>query len=324
MKRTEPAARRALAGVNSRIDTKLLALLPALDALLEERSVSRAAQRLHLSPAAMSRILARLRVAFKDPLLVRRGAQMVVTDRASALSASVRSFVKRSEAVLNPHAARQQHFVERCATVRAEDGAAALLAGLLLKRMREEEPSLSLRFVSDDDDRVAALREGRVDIDVGTQLGEQGELHSELILRCDWVLLMRIGHSLGERPLTHESFARARQVRIAHGGTSFPEIFGALYDEPLADAPLVVPNLLTAASVVAATNLVALVPEALARSCLTLMSVQYRSIPAGELPPFNLWQTWHPRQHRDSFHQWLRQRTAEAAATMASGSPAVA
>src|SRR5258707_1893587 len=84
------------------MSTPDLNLLVTLDVLLAEGSVARAAQRLRLSPSAMSRALARLRETTGDPLLVRAGRGLVPTPRALALRERVGQLVQDGAAVLRP------------------------------------------------------------------------------------------------------------------------------------------------------------------------------------------------------------------------------
>lgn len=114
-------------------------LLLALDALLATRSVSRAAERAHLSQPAMSRALARLRSAFGDPLLVRRGAGTLLTPRAESLREPVADLLRRTAELLLP-----QHFdptsaqyVFRCVI---PDVLAAVLGPRLLAKLATEAP----------------------------------------------------------------------------------------------------------------------------------------------------------------------------------------
>ena len=98
-----------------------LNLLTALDALLEEESVTGAAERLHLSAPAMSRSLGRLRRATGDQILVRNGRIMRPTPRAVALRAEVRALVLRSREVLTPEAPLDLAALRRTFTLRAHD-----------------------------------------------------------------------------------------------------------------------------------------------------------------------------------------------------------
>ncbi len=99
-----------------------LNLLFTLDALLSEGSVTRAAQRLHLSPSAMSRALARLRATTGDPLLVRAGRGLVATPRALALREQVSQLVRDAEAVLRPATVLDLGQLARTFTLRSSDG----------------------------------------------------------------------------------------------------------------------------------------------------------------------------------------------------------
>lgn len=113
------------------MDTTDLNLLPALDALLAEGSVTAAARRLGLSPSAMSRTLARLRAATGDPLLVRAGRGLVPTPRAIALRTRVHAVTLEARDVLSP----QEDTLDlarlvRTFTIRANEGFIGLFSPL--------------------------------------------------------------------------------------------------------------------------------------------------------------------------------------------------
>src|SRR6201996_3439786 len=96
-------------------------LLPALDALLEENSVAAAAERLHLSPPAMSRTLSRIRRATGDEILVRTGRTMTPTPRALERREEPRELVRRAAAVLTPVQELNLDTLERTFTIRCHD-----------------------------------------------------------------------------------------------------------------------------------------------------------------------------------------------------------
>src|ERR1700733_10052650 len=112
-----------------------LNLLIALDALLEENSVAAAADRLHLSPPAMSRTLARIRRATGDDILVRSGRSMVPTARALELREGTRELVRRAAAVLTPPRALDLAKLDRHFTVRGHDALLGALARPLLAQV---------------------------------------------------------------------------------------------------------------------------------------------------------------------------------------------
>jgi len=125
-----------------------LNLLITLDVLLAEGSVARAAQRLQLSPSAMSRALARLRATTGDPLLVRAGRGLVPTPRALELRERVSQLVQDSEAVLRPAEKPDLTMLVRTFTLRTSEGFVKNFGPDLIARVGEEAPGVRLRFVS--------------------------------------------------------------------------------------------------------------------------------------------------------------------------------
>ncbi|MFB7268223.1 LysR family transcriptional regulator, partial [Streptomyces nojiriensis] len=119
-------------------------LAVALDALLTEQSVTRAAARLRTSPAAMSRTLARLRRVLQDPLLVRAGQAMVPTPRAEALRDEAAAVVRQLEALLTPSGRIDPATLRRTFTVQASDLVGAALGSGLLGLGRRQAPGGSL------------------------------------------------------------------------------------------------------------------------------------------------------------------------------------
>src|SRR5215216_639858 len=142
-------------------------LLITLDALLAEGSVARAAQRLHLSPSAMSRALARLRETTGDPLLVRAGRGLVPTPRALELRERVGQLVADAEAVLRPAEKLNLKHLVRTFTLRTSEGFVENFGPDLIARVGEEAPGVRLRFVQKLNKDSTPLRDGTVDLEAG-------------------------------------------------------------------------------------------------------------------------------------------------------------
>jgi len=123
-----------------------LNLLVTLDVLLAERSVARAAQRLRLSPSAMSRALTRLRETTGDPLLVRAGRGLVPTPRALELRERVSQLVQGGEAVLRPAEKLNLKQLVRTFTLRTSDGFVENFGPDLVARIGDEAPGVRLCF----------------------------------------------------------------------------------------------------------------------------------------------------------------------------------
>src|SRR6478672_8082788 len=128
-----------------------LNLLVTLDVLLTEGSVARAAQRLRLSPSAMSRALARLRATTGDPLLVRAGRGLVPTPRALGLRERVGRLVQDGEAVLRPAEQLDLKRLVRTFTLRSREGFVENFGPGLIARIGKDAPGVRLRFVPKPD-----------------------------------------------------------------------------------------------------------------------------------------------------------------------------
>src|SRR5882757_7155 len=124
-----------------------LNLLVTLDVLLAEGSVARAAQRLRLSPSAMSRALARLRETTGDPLLVRAGRGLVPTPRAIELRERVGQLVQDVKVVLRPAEKLNLKQMVRTFTIRTRDGFAENFGPALIARISDEAPGVRFWFV---------------------------------------------------------------------------------------------------------------------------------------------------------------------------------
>ena len=141
-----------------------LNLLAALDVLLAEGSVTRAARRLGLSDSAMSRTLTRLREATGDPLLVRAGRGLVPTPRANALRDPVHALTREARAVLRPQSDRLDlRTLDATFTIRASEGFLELLSGRVSRAITDAAPLARLRFVAKPDCRcsIASGRSSR-------------------------------------------------------------------------------------------------------------------------------------------------------------------
>ncbi|MFD8142665.1 LysR family transcriptional regulator [Streptomyces sp. NPDC059708] len=282
-----------------------LNLLLALDVLLEESSVSRAAARLHLSEPAMSRTLGRIRKALGDPVLVRAGRTMVPTPHALSLHGEVRSVVERARALFLTGGEVDLRTLERTFTVLAHDSFAACYGATLFQRMAREAPGVRLRFLSESHVDVPALREGVADLELGVIDNRSPEVRVEHLFDERMLGVVRPGHPLLHGPLTARRFAAGEHLIVSRRGRLEGPVDTALAEQGLTRR--VVGSIGTYPAslfVLRETDLVGLiatrtVPQAEALGLVTF------EIPL-DLPtlPFGL--AWHPRHDADPAHAWLR------------------
>jgi len=281
-------------------------LLNALDVLLAEGSVTKAAERLHLSVPATSRTLARIRRAFGDPILVRAGRGLVPTPRALAIQSRLHELVQDVHALIDTGRELDLGSAERTFTIRANDSLTSLFTGHLIARTQDIAPGVTLRFAAEGHEDLAPLRDGLVDIDLGV-IGDLGpEVRTAPLYSEHLVGMVAGGHPLASGPVTLRRLAAAGHVAVSRRGHTR----GAL-DEVLADHGLtrriaaVVPTFTSASHIILDSDLTGLLPARYARQVARATGAHVYEIPA-ELPLLPISQSWHVRHDLDPAHQWLR------------------
>ncbi|OAJ57811.1 LysR family transcriptional regulator [Paraburkholderia ginsengiterrae] len=200
-----------------------LNLLRTLDALLAAGSVTGAAERLHLSVPATSHALARLRELTGDPLLVRAGRRLVPTPRAVALREPVAQWIAQAAALVQPPRRDDLAATERSFVVRAPDGFAIAFGGALGAALAAEVPRAQLRFVTETQDDDGALRDGRVDLDIGTFRPREPEIEVVELFPQALIAVVRAGHPFAARPATARRYAAQSHMDVQRrAGTPSP------------------------------------------------------------------------------------------------------
>jgi DNA-binding transcriptional LysR family regulator len=284
-----------------------LNLLTALNALLDEGSVIGAAKRMNLSAPAMSRTLGRIRHAMGDEILVRAGRRMVPTPRALELQGRVRNLLDDALSVMRPEGVADPAALARSFTVRASDYVAGVFGATLQGIVTREAPLVTLRFADQGKEDLAALREGRIDLDVGV-LGQIGpEIRQQILLRDHFVAVVRSGHPLLKGRMNARRFAVATHVSASRRGFNHGPIDEALAAQGLSrQVRFVVPGFHAAMLAAAASDIIAAVPLGVATTSMRLgLKIRYFDLPFST-PEVSIAQAWHPRFERDSGHRWLR------------------
>ena len=282
-----------------------LNLLITLDVLLAEGNVARAARRLHLSPSAMSRALARLREATGDPLLVRAGRGLVASPRALELRDSVSRLVQEAEAALRPANKLDLARLDRTFTMRSSEGFVENFGAALLARIADEAPGARMHFVHKLDKDSGPMRDGSVDLETGVVDRAIGpEVRTQALFRDRYVGVVRAGHPLTTGEMTTARFAAADHVHISRRDNDKKPLDDALAALGLArNVSVVVGGFSAALALARATDLVACVHER--HTGILYAGMHSFEIPL-EMPQFTVSLLWHPRLDGDIAHRWLR------------------
>lgn len=282
-----------------------LNLLIALDAVLSEASVARAARRLRLSPSAMSRALARLRETTGDPLLVRAGRGLVPTPRALELRAPVARLLEEALAALRPPPPLEIAQLRRSFTLRTREGFLENVGATLVARVQEQAPHVRLLFVEKTDKESTALREGTVDLDIGVVGKAAGpEVRTRALFGDRFVGVVRAGHRLTRERMTAARFASAQHISVSRQRQWKDTIDDGLLALGLERQVVTVVGSFAAALALArGSELLACVPERQTAALRLGMHTFALPLPA---PAVTVAMLWHPRFDADAGHRWLR------------------
>lgn len=254
----------------ARVDINLLLVF---DLLVEERSASRAAQRLNLTPSAISHALKRLRALFDDPLFLSSPKGMVPTDFALRLAPAVRDIVERVQGVLASARSFDPTTSERKFRVGAPDAATYVILPPLVSRLEKVAPGVDLSFVqllprpgSTDpreawSDALAELDGSRISIAVLPHAALEQRFYSSALYEEDFVVVTRRGHPFAKAP-SLEAFAAARHLLVSASGESWGVVDQALERQCLKRRiALTVPSFLMAIPAIEFSDLVAALPR---------------------------------------------------------------
>jgi DNA-binding transcriptional LysR family regulator len=288
-----------------------LNLLKALDALLDERSVTRAAGRLGLTQPAVSAMLVRLRESFGDPLFVRTQRGVAPTPRALELAAPVKDVLRQIETLLQP-AAFEAAGAEFTLSLAATDYALRAIVTPFLRLLRARAPRVRVAVLPIDDQRLSSqLERGDLHLALTTADTTPGDLHARRLFDERYVCVLRQGHPDAAAGLmTLERFCALDHALVSYAGGAFRGVT----DEALARqgrqrrVALSVASFLILPEVLRASDLIAVAPRRLVAGETGLMLFD----PPLEIPGFTKMAAWHERTHRDPAHRWARALLFEA------------
>ena len=291
-----------------------LGLLPFLEALIEERHVSRAALRLNRSQPAVSHALARLRTIFNDPLLVRGDGGLQPTARALQLAEPLGEALALMRSMVDQPSfnAEQCH---RHFRLSLSDYGSAILLPTLVSRLRKSAPLVDLSIVSYGRERaLAALIDGEIDLAVGVYpiLKQAGhaDLRSALLFEETFACLL--DESSGCGAFSFDDYLARPHVRVSVALQDDSEVDDALarlgHKRRIA---VQLPHWSAAPDLVRGSDLV------LTAARRSIEHLGKGGLQCSELPfqqnSFPFVQTWHRRREKDAPHRWLREEIAAIA-----------
>jgi DNA-binding transcriptional LysR family regulator len=297
-----------------------LNLVLALDALLTERHVTRAAARLGITQSAASHALARLRDVLDDPLLV-RGARgmMMPTPRAQALAPAVHRILNDLSAVLRGDAAFDPATARRTFHIGTSDYVELVFLPKLIERLQQDAPNIDVWVHTLTDHGDEALAAGAIDMVMAPPRGaaRPAGSYEKMLFDDSFSCIMRKHHPLAKSRMTLPRFCDAAHLLVAPRGTP-----GGFVDSALGAlgrsrrVALAVPHFLVVPYLIASSDLIATLADRLATTFAATLGI-VRMQPPLALPRLPIALAWHEREHNDPPHRWLREQIVAVAGEIA-------
>lgn len=294
-----------MGGVNLR--TLDLNLLLIFDAIYGERSISKAARKLHLSQPTVSNALGRLRERLQDPLFERTAGGMLPTARAKTLAEPIRQALTTLERGLRGDGEFDFARTDREFVIAVEDyGESVILPGFI-QWLAEVAPGLRIRIRAEVSAAVKSeLRDGTIDLALDYFPLQEARFSNQCVLTETLMCLSRRDHpALGER-MTLDSYLALRHIVLGTPSNSRPMIDLALSKRGLQRRIAVtVPHFISMPVMVQTTDMVCTLPRRMAQLYADNFRLKSHTLPL-RVPQFPVYLICHESQAADAGHQWLR------------------
>lgn len=305
-----------------RLDKFDLNLLVAFEALMAERSVTRAAQRLNLTQSATSASLKRLREAFQDELLVLHGKTMIPTPHALSLAPEIASAIVLLKNLISSATGFDPAVSERRFRLVASDYTTTVLIQPLLGRLQREAPHVRLDLLSPREDSSDRMAKGEYDLSIMPIEFADLRHPTEELWRERHVIVGWRGNPMFARPISVEDYAAAGHVVVQiDGRNTFIE--NALAQRGLVrNVEVAVPSFLQVPWLLPDTMRLSLMHERLATMMAQRLDLSIAPLPF-EIPPMIQVLQYHSTRHLDQGLRWLRARCHEVAGTGVPADPQI-
>ena len=271
--------------------------------VLEEMSVSRAAERLGVTQSAVSHTLDKLRAILDDPLFVRVGRGIESTARARALQASVESVLDDLKS-LTDHREFDPLVEQMEFTIAANDFPVQLIFPKLLRELSEEGIQLRIRFIPSGIPSVSVLRASRYRLLITPTPPSDPELEKVSLIQSKMEIFY--DSTVRKPPKTRKQFAESNYVEVRFSDTEASLMALPSFDASTMNPPMIcVPNFCLLASMIKGTDRITTQISAMKFGLLNELDSAPLPFKSDTLDLFLI---WHRREHDDPAHRWLRQR----------------
>jgi LysR family nod box-dependent transcriptional activator len=291
-----------------------LNLLVALDALLTERSVSLAADRLCLSQSATSSALGRLREYFGDELLVVKGRNMILTARAEELIDPVRAVLEQIRTTVAVAPPFDPMTTDRMIRIMASDYSTEVLLAGALAELEKEAPQMRFEIQPMNDSPIEAIERGYVDLLLTIDYAISPDHPSQLLFEDDYVVVGDRSNPAMSEPMTRDLYFRLGHVSPRFGKQRVPafEDWFVRRQKQQRRIEVIAPTFLSLPGLIVGTNRIATMHRRMAEIVVRSMPLVMREIPFA-IPPIRESVQWNIANSNDRALRWVTERLQAAA-----------
>jgi DNA-binding transcriptional LysR family regulator len=291
-----------------------LNLLVVFDALMTERQVTRAGERLGLSQPATSNALARLRNLTKDDLFVRSGGKLHPTPVAIALAQQIQPALGQIQTALSPTQPFDPMISDRIFSIGMSDYVEFVLLPPLLEKLETIAPHIKIQVRSGNrEQRLALLDSGEIDLMCGLFVNKVAWHEKQLLFQEQFVCVCRQDHPTIGDTLSLEEYINADHLLVSVQEDRVGRVDFLLAQQNLTrNIAVSTPHFLVAPTILARTNLIATLVERVAREFTPALNLKILPCPL-PLKGFPVFMRWHQSMRDRATNSWLRGIIAEVA-----------
>ncbi len=299
-----------------------LNLLPIFVALMEERSVTRAAERLGMTQPALSNALSRLRIMLRDQLFIRERYGIQPTSIALELAPGIAEALARLDDAVLGQQAFDPASAERLLTIAPNSYVEFVLVPAIVARLRQVAPGIRLRLTPYSNDLAeTGVTSGTTALVLGRIVDPPDNLVVQHLMEEGLACVVRAGHPEIDDSISCDQFERLKHVNVVPPGRMRAGLFQALAQQQLKrEVAISVTNFFAVAEMVAVTDYCATLPRLICRRLAHDLRLKVLPSPV-DLGTFPVEMAWHVRYRHDPAHRWLRSVIGEVAADLSDHLP---
>lgn len=292
-----------------------LNLLVALDALLTERSVSLAAERICLSQSATSSALGRLRDYFGDELLVVKGRQMVLTSRAESLVEPVRAVLEQIRTTISVSPPFDPATSDRTIRIMASDYVTDVSLAQVLNDLQHEAPKMRFHIIPMSEQLLETLERGFADLVITIDYAISTDHPRRILFEDDYVVVGWKDNPAMHQPMTRELYFELGHISARFGRAklfAFEDWF-VRRQKQARRVEIIAPSFLTLPSLIIGSSRIATMHRKLATRLAEHLPIVLREVPM-DIPPIREAVQWHISNNNDPAIRWFVERLVAAQA----------